>query len=241
MTTNQENRNPHFVLEGVTLTEPFSARGMGPRSEIPIRGRQEHSRRLLGQLSDLESVAETAATIQRHAGMEEGLGLRVEFESFPGIELAFESLARENTGIELFNVRDGANDDKPGVIQATVFVPDGKLSHFENLIRDYVDEKVDVRGRPRDNRRLLDAIDQIRAASLRALWTDTSDFPSNTEEPLWWEVWLPVRRNRQEIISGFLTRVEAIGSGAPALSQPDAGAGSSTGDAGMRRRGDAGC
>ena len=234
MTTNQENRNPHFVLEGVTLTEPFSARGMGSRPEIPIRGRQEHSRRLLGQLSDLESVAETAATIQRQAGMEEGLGLRVEFESFPGIELAFESLARENTGIELFNVRDGAQDDKPGVIQATVFVPDGKLSHFENLIRNYVDEKVDVRGRPRDNRRLLDAIDQIQAASLRALWTDTSDFPSNTEEPFWWEVWLPVRRNREEIISGFLTRVEAIGSGAPALTQPDAGAGASTGDAGMR-------
>ena len=30
----------------------------------------------------------------------EGLGIQVEFESFPGIELAFESLARERSGIE---------------------------------------------------------------------------------------------------------------------------------------------
>lgn len=234
MTTNREDRSPHFVLEGVTLTEPFRSTGMAPRPEIPLRGRQEHGGRLLGQLDDVKTVAETAATVQRQAGLLEGLGLRVEFESFPGIDLAFESLARENTGIELFNVRDGAADGRPGVIQATVFVPDGKLAHFETLIGDYVAEKVDVSGRPRDNRRLIDAIDQIRAASLRALWTDTTDFPSDTEEPFWWEVWLPVRKSREEIISGFLARVEAAGSGSPALTQSGVDPGPSIGGAGMR-------
>ena len=88
----------------------------------------------------------------------------VEFESFPDIDLAFESLARERSGIELLNVRrDGDRTC------ATVFVPDGKLVHFENLIRDYLAEKRDSIGRPRDNRRLIDAIREIRAASLRAL------------------------------------------------------------------------
>ena len=222
MTTNQEARNRHFVLRRVAETEPFSSRGMGSPTEVPVRGRQEHSRRLRDQLDIVVSAAETAATSQRLAGLTDGLGLSVEFESFPDVELVFERLAREHLGIELLNVRDGALAGKvwlPGVIQATVFVPDGKLEHFENLIRDYVDEKVDARGRPRDNRQLIDAIDQIRSASLRALWTDTSEFPSDIEEPFWWEVWLPVRRNRQEIISGFLTRVEAIGSGVPALAR----------------------
>ncbi len=216
MTTNREDRNRHFVLEGVTETEPFRSRGMGTRPEIPVRGRQEHSARLRGHLGDVAAAAETAAAAQRSSGVSEGLGLRVEFDSFPDVELAFESLARENSGIELLNVRDGALDGKPGVTQATVFVPDGKLSHFENLIRDYVDRKVDASGRPRDNRRLIDAIDSIRSASLRALWTDTTEFPSDDEGPFWWEVWLPVRRNREDVVSGFLTRVDAIGSRLPA-------------------------
>lgn len=234
MTTNHEERNRHFLLQGVTQTELFRSRGMGSRPEVPVRGRQAHGGRLRGQLSDVASAAEAAATIQRQAGFPEGIGLSVEFESFPGIDLAFESLARENTGIELLNVRDGSHEGKPDVIQATVFIPDGKLDHFENLLKDYVDEKVDSVGRPRDHRRLIDAIDQIRAASLRALWTDTADFPADDGEPLWWEVWLPVRRDRQAIVSGFLSRVEAIGSGAVELAQLGENSRPSTSDDGMR-------
>ena len=67
--------------------------------------------------------------------MEDGLGPQVEFESFPDIELAFESLARERSGIELLNVRQEDNRT-----HATVFVPDGKLDHFERLVRDYLAE-----------------------------------------------------------------------------------------------------
>ena len=83
------------------------------------------------------------------AGMEEGLGLQVEFESFPDIELAFESLAREHWGLELLNVRQEENRT-----HATVFVPDGKLEHFERLIREYLEENRDKSGNPRDNQRL---------------------------------------------------------------------------------------
>ena len=78
--------------------------------------------------------------------------------------MAFESLTRERSGIELLNVRH-----EDGHTSATVFVPDGKLDHFENLIRDYLAEKRDGAGRPRDNRRLIDAIQRIRMASLHAL------------------------------------------------------------------------
>ena len=123
----------------------------------------------------------------------------MEFESFPDIELAFESLAREHQGIELLNVRQ--EEDRT---HATVFVPDGRLVHFEGLIRDYLSEKRDSIGRPRDNQRLIDAIRQIRAASLRALWTDDADaFPGDDEGPLWWEVWLPVRKHREKVLATF--------------------------------------
>ena len=54
---------------------------------------------------------------------------RLSSKAFPTVELAFESLARERSGIELLNVRQR----KQSKTLATVFVPDGKLEHFERL------------------------------------------------------------------------------------------------------------
>ena len=159
------------------------------------------------QIDGLRTEAVSAREAQQAAGIEEGLGLQVEFESFPDIELAFESLARERSGIELLNVRQEKNRT-----HATVFVPDGKLDHFGGLIRDYLAEKRDRAGRPRDNQRLIDAIQRIRAASLRALWTDAAGaFPDAGEGAVWWEVWLPVRRGRQAVVAAFRQRAEAQG------------------------------
>ena len=217
MTSGVEQRNKHFLLQHVTVTEPFAARGGGKRLEPPNRDRVSHSAALLGQLEEVKTVAESALDAQKEAGMSEGLGLQVEFESFPGIELAFQSLAREASGIELLNVRlDNADDENPRTL-ATVFVPDGKLVHFEGLIKNYLEEKRDRLGRARDNRRLINAIQQIRAASLRALWTDTEEFPTADEGHFWWEVWLPVRGDRQSVISAFRDRVDAIAEGLPSV------------------------
>jgi hypothetical protein len=90
-----------------------------------------------------------ARQAQLDAGLEAGIGLQIEFESFPDIELAFESLGREKSGIELLNVRHDEH-----LTYATVFVPDGKLKIFENLVRDYLEEKRDKNGRPRDHKTL---------------------------------------------------------------------------------------
>ena len=205
MANGNEGRRRHFILQGVTETEPYRSRGGGRRPEPPGRDRAEHGGALRRQMEELRGAADAARGAQQDAGMEEGLGLQVEFESFPDIGLAFESLARERSGIELLNVRHEDNR-----VQATVFVPDGKLAHFEGLVQDYLAEKQDSRGHARDHRRLIDAIRQIRAASIRALWTDEPDaFPGPGEESFWWEVWLPVRRDRQAVVSAFRERAEA--------------------------------
>ena len=188
MAEARTGRHRHFILEGITETEAYRRPGGGgQRKPIPEQDRTQHGGALLNQVQECRSAAEAAREIHRSAGLEAGLGLQVEFESFPDVELAFESLARERQGIELLNVRHDETRTS-----ATVFVPDGKLGHFERLIRDYLEEKRDRAGRPRDNRRLIDAIQQIRAASIRALWTDDDEaFPTAEEGPLWWEVWLP--------------------------------------------------
>ena len=205
MANGKEERHRHFILENVTRTEAYRSPARGEQPLVPARNRARHGRSLQRQIDALRSEAEAARNAQQVVEVEEGLGLRVEFESFPGIELAFESLGRERRGIELLNVRH--EDTRTS---ATVFVPEGRLDHFENLVRDYLEERRDRAGRPRDNRRLIDAIQRIRIASLRALWTDDPEaFPTDDAESFWWEVWLPVRRNRTAAIAAFRRRAEA--------------------------------
>ena len=197
----------HFILEGVTDTEAYRYPGAGGagQSSIPERNRVDHGGSLQRQLDQLRPVTEAARDEQQSFGMQDGLGLQVEFESFPEIELAFESLARERSGIELLNVRHQGDRTS-----ATVFVPDGKLDHFERLIREYQEEHRDSIGRPRDHQRLIDAIQEIHSASLRALWTDDPEvFPTAGEGSVWWEVWLPVRRDREATVASFRERATA--------------------------------
>lgn len=205
----EDEKKPHFLLEGFARPEQFRSpqQGGSERARIPERNRPQHGGVLQARIAELKDVAGTTRQRQEVAGLDEGFGLQVEFESFPDIELAFESLGREHWGIELLNVRHDEH-----TTYATVFVPDGKLDHFERLIREYLEYKTDRNGKPRDNRRLIDAIREIRAASLRALWTDDEDvLPQADDERLWWEVWLPVRGDRRGIVARFLQMAEGAG------------------------------
>ena len=210
MAEERDGLRRHFILDGVTETEPYryvGSSGGGP-SEIPARNRARHGAELQRQIGVLRGVGENAREAQQATGMEDGLGLQVEFESFPEHRTRLrDAWHGSDSGIELLNVRHEGNRTR-----ATVFVPDGKLDHFERLIREYLEKARDKAGRRRDNQRLIDAIQEIRAASLRALWTDSTDvFPTPDDGAVWWEVWLPVRRDRNATVAAFRERAEAQG------------------------------
>ncbi|MDQ0357005.1 hypothetical protein J2S22_003949 [Rhodoplanes tepidamans] len=78
-------------------------------------------------------------------------------------------------------------------MQATVFVPDGKLAFFLKRIEAYRDSVT----RPRDdgstspqNKDLVESISHIRLAALEALWTDDPSLYPQADQPATWEVWL---------------------------------------------------
>ncbi len=194
----------HFLVDGHTKAEPFRPPERGRQPSIPARNREEHGTALLTQINELRAAVEQAPS-------DEGLNLRVEFESFPDVELAFQSLERERSGIELLNVRHDGQ-----VTYATVFVPEGKLDHFEALIRSYLGRRRSAKGHPLDHQRLIDAIRAIRAAGLRALWTDSPElFPVADEETTWWEVWLSSREDAQGVAATFRERATAQGLAVP--------------------------
>ncbi|WP_240794560.1 S8 family peptidase [Azoarcus sp. DD4] len=175
-----------------------------PLPELP---RQQHGQALQAQLHALEPVAEAAAEAQQHYGLESGLGLQIQFIGQPDVELAFQSLADEGKKIELLSVyKEGSTT------YANVFVPDGQLARFEKYVVEYLEEKKDKNGKPRDHKALLNTIASIRAAELRALWTDDLELlPNDASEPFWWEVWLPVRGQRQAVVEDFRKLAELAG------------------------------
>ena len=213
MAKEQSEPRKHFVLNHAAQSERFSSTGGGGGGQdIPNRNRQTHGRGLLRQIGNLKPVLKEACDEQERAGLEDGFGLQIEFESFPDIELAFESLAAEGAGIELLNVRH-----QEGKTLAAVFVPDGQLHVLEDKISAYLDENKDNIHKEKGtktpkNQRLLNAILSIRAAGIQSLWTDDYEvFPSDPKETLWWEVWLPVRSDRSKVVESFKQLAEDLG------------------------------
>lgn len=200
MTERETKNHPHFIFRNSAQAESFtSPLGGGSNNEQIIgRDRVVHGNALLAKLQQLKPVLAEAVRQQHQVGLDETVGLQIEFESFPDVDLAFESLARERSGIELRNVRQ--EDEKTF---ATVFVPDGRLELFENLITAYLDKSKDRKSGPAHSK-LLNAISEIREATLQALWTDSPDsMPTEDEGCLWWEVWLPTRGDRQGVVNQF--------------------------------------
>ena len=79
----------HFILDGFTETKRFQSPQQGGTPKVvPERDRKGHGAALLNQLTALKAEAENARLAQEDAGFEEGIGIQVEFESFPDIELA---------------------------------------------------------------------------------------------------------------------------------------------------------
>ena len=199
---------PHFILGQTGVAEPFTSPSTGGDGgkTVPPQNRQQHATYLNNQLQSLVGQQEAIRVEAEGFDLESAIGIQIEFESFPDIELAVASLADERQKIELLNVVH--RDDKTF---ATVFVPEGKLSVFENKIQAYLEERTDKAGRPRDNRKLIDAIQSFRRAAVEALWSDAQDQFPGDGAIIWWEVWLPIRQNRDAVLRDFTRLARGAG------------------------------
>lgn len=163
--------------------------GRGASLSIQARDRARHAAKLLEQIEEVGKTADERSAAQKAAGYDAGNGVYLQFDSEPGFDLKFESLDFSRSGIELCAVRRTVDNRT----QATVFVPDGKLTFFLNRIAAYRDQdttpKADGTTQPR-HRELIESISAIRIAALEALWTDASGLFPDPEQETTWEVWL---------------------------------------------------
>ncbi len=143
-------------------------------------------------------MADAAGRRQDRPVLVEGAieGIYATFESLPGINLALERLdpQQSTTHPELMSVQEVDVGGGATVERATVFIPQGKINYFLNRITQYLDTANDDKPR---NRKLVDRIQAVRAASIEALWTDPpQEFP-RAGQTVWWEVWLRRRDGRE--------------------------------------------
>lgn len=183
----ERSRLPHLVVAGTAQAEPYGVpqQGGGEPRQPPPRNRSDHGTRLRAQLE--QAWGEAQQSEERQAAVSVGTqhGVYLEFESDPGFELAFKSLEFTPSGILLLSVRE-----EQRITYATVYVPDGKLRRFFNLVDAYLNrDKETASGKPR-NQSLIDSISSIRRAAIRSFWTDDPSLFPDSNQLVWWEVWL---------------------------------------------------
>lgn len=206
MPDQPQDKRPHFVLTNTSTALGFTAPSFGGGSTpaVPALDRVQHGASLRAQLVALKPVGQQVTAVQQDHGLESGFGLQVQFVGMPDVALAFESLGYEigkdpQKKIEVLSVRVEA-----GTTYANVFVPDGKLAHFEKYVEDYLADRKKTNGDSFDHHALLNTISSIRTAEVRAMWTDDPALlPQDPAEPFWWEVWLPVRGDRNAVVADF--------------------------------------
>jgi hypothetical protein len=202
----EKRQRPHLIITNTARTERFTSPSSGGgQKPIPERDRNEHGQYLLQQVRQLEQELQQLGQEQRAFGVDAGNGVLLEFESAPNFELPLQSLENKPKRIELVSVRE-----EDGKTFATVFVPEGKLSHFEKILVDYL-EKQTAKESPK-NQPLVNRISHIRMAAVKALWTDDpSVYPQDNEESIWWEIWLRVGEDRETILNFFREYGQRVG------------------------------
>ncbi len=202
---NKIYNKTHFFLESHGTAQKFTSPGGGGGSPqiIPARNRIAHSGKLRGDLSTVSIQLNQLKEKSSEIPLKMGIGIQVEFESFPDIEIAVESLANATQKIELHNVKTIIQDNRTKTI-ATVFIPEGKLHSFEQKITDYLNEKKNKHDEPLDNQKLIDSIQSIRTAAFAAIWSDDDSLlPDDKNESIWWEVWVSTPKKRRESINHY--------------------------------------
>ncbi|MES1200229.1 MAG: S8 family peptidase [Pseudomonadota bacterium] len=200
--------HPHLFDPAAATTSDFQTPrpGRGTALSLQARDRAGHAAHLLAQLNQIQQSAQQRVAEQKAEGVDAGNGIYLQFDSEPGFDLKFESLEFSRSGIELCAVTKSDNRT-----QATVFVPDGKLSFFLKRITDYRDGD----NAPNDhgiatpkNKDMVESVSDIRLAALEALWTDDRRLLPDPTQDAMWEVWL---RKSEQIDHLERLRAYAVG------------------------------
>lgn len=179
----------HLLIEGFLSNEDFRSRRTGRNPAIPLQDRIPHGQQLSARYADLMQQYDGKRQ-NAEPPITEDVGIFVEIVGVPGIKLPLDSL--DTRDFRLHACRKVGDREV-----ALVFIPETRRETFQRKVTQYLDPDKDGKGGPR-NHNLIDSIAEMRLADLRAFSTDDpSLFPQDSNQQIWWELWLK-RRNGED-------------------------------------------
>jgi hypothetical protein len=185
---------PHIHLRDNGVREPYRR----PKQKIeppalPQRDRAGHAAALIHTVGQAIQAARVQIAA-RDPNLAVGLpGFYLDIELPARERVALDQLADRRQKMEVVAVHEPAGEGEP--LRASVFVPQQAENYYLRKVEAYRDSTT-KKGRPR-NEPLVSRIDTMRLATARSLYTDDDAlFPQQSNEQVWWEVWL--RKGRRK-------------------------------------------
>jgi len=225
MPENEQRRLPHVYLPGhgnrEEFTSPRSGGGGGP---TPLRDREHHAHLLEDMLTRAVATAQERIA-SRDPEISGGTpGFYLEFDLPKSQKAVLDKLEyQRGDRIELVATRPSI--ENADILNATVFVPETRREYFLGKVQAYAEEdnvryKKDDDGnvlrddngtpieksrRPK-NEALVAALEAVRIADARSLYTDAPNLFPETGQQVWWEVWL--RHTGRPVFEHVAARLE---------------------------------
>lgn len=177
---------PHIYVENSGQPEPYTSKSGGRTPAPPTRDRAAHAEGLLRSLSGVLQEVQSGIEADVVENRRDPRGFVLEFRMPLGSENFVEKLEDRRQHIELLSVSDRG---EAGLV-ASVYVPMQAQQHFIRKVEKYRDEQT-PKGRPK-NETLVARVDAIALAALNSFFTEDPRLLPETEERIWWEVWLRV-------------------------------------------------
>jgi hypothetical protein len=190
MADESKRNRPHIFLPKHGKPQKYTARGSGGGGDsgLPPRDRLAHAEQLIRALTAAVQAGEKLVAARDSAIAGGVPGFYLEFEMPKDQTDILDRLESRKTkklpAIELSSVHP-LSDDK---IAATVYVPEAQRDYYLKKVAEYRDKDT-PKGNPA-NQPLIDAIDTVRLALARSLYTDQPDLFPQPEALTWWEAWL---------------------------------------------------
>jgi hypothetical protein len=193
MANGDDSKLKHLHIKSTPLKDDYRSPRTGRSKELRLasRNRDDHGKKLKEQLKEIQNQKKGIDDLRKDFGYRGDYGVYIEFSSEENFDLKVESLERLKSGIELQNIREDNN-----VTYATVYVPEGKIKNFFNIIDKYLTQNVKYKPK---NKEFVESIAEIKLATLKAFWTDFENFDDISQDEIrWWELWLRNGLNAEE-------------------------------------------
>lgn len=178
-----EYEHRHIDLSGLGVVRDYKSPGSNARQRSLQRIREEHGRRVVGELdAAFQSADRGREALDLPDGTSPPDGIYLEVELALGVGPT--TLERKREGTRQGAVTVTAN----GIRRIALFVPDDTRDVFDAVFRDYAFAEVQGDKIPKKSR--VEPVEHIRTARLQTFWRDDpATLPDDPQAEMWWALW----------------------------------------------------